>query len=130
MERMSQLNAVEAEQKKQEAVTSLQQRLPEAEKTIKAANGKVYGHNRYKAELQAVLIIHYHKGMQQVLKSTIKKPELALLFENCVNVSEVLPPGAAGGTRATFDQLDFGGAMEEEGPTLNNRPNFDSSIDL
>jgi hypothetical protein len=32
--------------------------------------------------------------------------------------------------KAAFEELDFGGAMEEEEPTLNNRPNFDSSIDL
>jgi hypothetical protein len=50
MEMTSGLNAVEAEQKKQEAVTSLQQRLPEAEKKIKAANGKVDGCNIYKAD--------------------------------------------------------------------------------
>jgi hypothetical protein len=41
VEMTGQLNAVQAEQKKQEAVTSLQQRLPEAGKKIKAANGKV-----------------------------------------------------------------------------------------
>jgi hypothetical protein len=68
--------------------------------------------------------------VQQVLKSTIKKPELVTLYENCINVSVVLPPGAAGETKATFQELDFGGAMEEEEPILNNRPNFDSSIDL
>jgi hypothetical protein len=56
------------------------------------------------------------------LKSTIKKPELVTLYENCVNASVVLPPGAAGKTEANFDELNFGGAMEEEEPTLNNPP--------
>ena len=103
METMSRLNAVEAEQKKQEAITSLQKRLPEAEKKIKAANGKVDGRNIYKADLQAVLIIRYHKDVQQVLKSTIKKPELVtFLYENCSNVSVVLPPGAAGEPKLRF----------------------------
>jgi hypothetical protein len=55
-------------------VTSLQQRLPEAEKKIKAADGKVDGHNIYEADLQAVLIIQYHKDVWQVLNSTIKEP--------------------------------------------------------
>jgi hypothetical protein len=41
-----------------------------------------------------------------------------------------MPPGAAGEMKATFEELDFGKAMEEEEPTLNNRPNFDSWIDL
>jgi hypothetical protein len=79
-----------------------------------------------KADLQRVLIIPYHKDARQVLKSTIKKPELVTLYENCGNAYVVLPPGAAGKTEATLE-----GAMdEEEEPTLNNPPNFDSSIDL
>jgi hypothetical protein len=64
------------------------------------------------------------------LKSSVKKPELVTLYENCLNASVVLLSGAAGETKATFDELDFGGAMEEEELTLNNQPNFDSSIHL
>jgi hypothetical protein len=78
--------------------------------------------------LQAVLIIRYHKNVRQVLKSTIKKPELATMYENCVNASVVLPPGAAGKT-----EINFGGGMleEEDEPTLKKPPNFDSSpVDL
>jgi hypothetical protein len=60
----------------------------------------------------------------------MKKSELVTISENCVNTSVVLPPGAAGKMKASFEELDFGGAMEEQEPTLNNRPNFDSSIDL
>jgi hypothetical protein len=59
----------------------------------------------------AVLIIRYHKDVRQVLKSKIKKPELVTLYKNCVNASVVLPPGAAGKTEASFDELNFGGAM-------------------
>jgi hypothetical protein len=70
METMSRRNALEAEQKEVEVVTSLQQRLPEAERKIKAADGKVDGRNIYKADLQAVLIIKYHKNVRQVSKST------------------------------------------------------------
>ncbi len=89
--------------RKKEAMTSLQQKLPEAEKNIKAADGKVGRCNIYKADLQAVLIIRYHKDVQQVLKSTIKKPELVtFLYENCINVSVVLPPGAAGEPKLRF----------------------------
>jgi hypothetical protein len=89
METMSRRNALEAEQKELEVVTSLQQRLPEAERKIKVADGKVDGRNIYKADLQAVLIIRYHKDVHQVLKSTIKKPELVTMYENCVLVQIV-----------------------------------------
>jgi hypothetical protein len=103
-------NALEAEQKELEVVTSLQQRLPEAERKIKAADGKVDGRNIYKADLQAVLIIKYHKNVRQVSKSTIKKPELVTMYENCVNASVILPPpGAVGET-----DINFGGGMLEE----------------
>jgi hypothetical protein len=125
METMSQRNALEAEHKEQQVVTSLQQRLPEAERKIKAADGKVDGRNIYKADLQAVLIIRYHKDVRQVLKSAMKKPELVTMYENCVNASVVLPPGAAAKT-----EINFGGGMlvlqEEE----EKAPNFDSSVAL
>ena len=129
METMNRRNALEAEQKEVEVVTSLQQRLPEAERKIKAADGKVDGRNIYKADLQAaVLIIKYHKNVRQVSKSTIKKPELVTMYENCVNASVILPPpGATGETESNFG----GGMLEEDDePTLKKPPNFDSSVDL
>ncbi len=75
-----------------------------------------------------MLIIRYHKDVRQLLKSSVKKPELVTLYENCLNASMVLPPGKAGESKAMFEELDFGGAIEEGEPTLNNRPNFDSLI--
>jgi hypothetical protein len=76
---------------------------------------------------EAVLIILYHKDVRQVLKRTIKNPELITMYENCVNASVDLPPGASGKT-----EINFGGGMleEEDEPTLKKPPNFDSSVDL
>jgi hypothetical protein len=61
------------------------------------------------------------------LKRTIKNPELITMYENCVNASVDLPPGASGKT-----EINFGGGMleEEDEPTLKKPPNFDSSVDL
>jgi hypothetical protein len=49
------------------------------------------------------------------------------MYENCVNASVDLPPGASGKT-----EINFGGGMleEEDEPTLKKPPNFDSSVDL